>query len=419
MFYRLLSSIFIYFTCLLAVEPQGERLRLAPLVEEALRRNPQIVAAQKRYEAAKQRPDIAGSLPDPMLSGGYTSSGSPRPVAGLGQEPIANVGVMFSQQFPFPGKRKLRADIAATEAAVEFEQYQLAQQDVLARLRRAFYQLHYTYKVLEVLTRNRDLLDRFRETTEARYSVGKAAQQDVFRAQTQLSLIETRVLRLDQERRSREAEINSLLNRPVRTVLPPPEDLTVAALDVTLNRFYEFARANAPAIQRDQKMVERSQLAVNLARKGYYPDYTLSGGYYNMGRMPDMYEFRVDVDLPLYFWRKQRKEVAEQSAMASEARHTLQSTANDLEYRIRDDYQMAQTSRRLMDVYRKTVLPQANLTLESSLPSYETGAVDFLTLLMNLDSILETEMNYQEEFLNYHLALIRLQEMTGMKLLED
>src|SRR5690606_18085687 len=123
------------------------------------------------------------------------------------------------------------------------------------------------------------------------------------------------------------------------------------------------------AIQRDQKMVERSQLAVNLARKGYYPDYTLSGGYYDMGRMPDMYEFRVDVDLPLFFWRKQRKEVAEQSAMASEARHTLQSTAHDLEYRIRDDYQMAQTSRRLMDVYRKTVLPQANLTLESSLPS--------------------------------------------------
>src|SRR5690606_19622110 len=131
---RLLILIFIYSTCLLSVEPQGERLRLAPLVDEALRRNPQIVAAQKRYEAAKQRPDIAGSLPDPMLSGGYTSSGSPRPVAGLGQEPIANVGVMFSQQFPFPGKRKLRADIAATEAAVDLEQYQLAQQDVLARL---------------------------------------------------------------------------------------------------------------------------------------------------------------------------------------------------------------------------------------------------------------------------------------------
>ena len=86
---------------------------LDELLAEALRANPEIVAAQKRYEASKQRPAQVSSLPDPMISPGYNASGRPWPGAGLGSEPVANVGVMVSQEFPFPGKRKLAGDMAA------------------------------------------------------------------------------------------------------------------------------------------------------------------------------------------------------------------------------------------------------------------------------------------------------------------
>src|SRR5690349_16475558 len=89
---------------------------LPSLVEDALRANPEIVAAQKRYEAARQRPAQAGALPDPTISLGYTSNGGPWPVAGIGREPTSNAGVSFSQEIPFPGKRQLRTAIAAREA---------------------------------------------------------------------------------------------------------------------------------------------------------------------------------------------------------------------------------------------------------------------------------------------------------------
>src|SRR5512138_607483 len=78
---------------------------LPSLVEEALRSNREILAAQKKYEAARQRPSQARALPDPMVSLGYTSSGGPWPVAGLGREITANAGIMVSQEMPFPGKR--------------------------------------------------------------------------------------------------------------------------------------------------------------------------------------------------------------------------------------------------------------------------------------------------------------------------
>ena len=50
--------------------------------------------------------------------------------------------------------------------------------------------------------------------TEARYASGKAAQQDVFKLQVQLSLLEGKTLQFQQERTAAEAEILALLNRP-------------------------------------------------------------------------------------------------------------------------------------------------------------------------------------------------------------
>ena len=74
---------------LLSILAKGQEVKLADLVSEALERSPEILAAQKKYEAAKQRPSQAGSLPDPTLSMGWNSNGNPLPGAGLGRTPPA------------------------------------------------------------------------------------------------------------------------------------------------------------------------------------------------------------------------------------------------------------------------------------------------------------------------------------------
>jgi outer membrane protein TolC len=167
---------------------------------------------------------------------------------------------------------------------------------------------------------------------------------------------------------------------------------------------------------RDQKMIERSQLGVNMARKEYYPDFTLNAGYYNMGSMPPMYEIRADVKIPLYFWRKQRAAVNESVSSLSQARRSYEATDQTLRARIQDDYAMAQASAKLMKLYKQTVAPQADLALESSVNTYQTGTGDSLSVLMNFGVVLDYGMNYLDEALNYSLALARLEEMTGQSL---
>jgi len=395
---------------------QQQPLKLDELLAEALRGNPEILAAQKRYEAARQRPTQESTLPEPMFSLGYQSTGSPRPFAGLGKDPLANAGFMVSQEFPFPGKLGLRGGMATKEAEAEFQQYQAVQLNVVSRLKQAYYRLYYAYAASDALSRNRDLLKKLLRVTEVRYTVGKAAQQDVFKAQTQVGILETRLVKLELERNSAEAEINSLLNRAAGTPVPRPEDLKPKDFALNLNELYNSARTESPMLRREQKMIERTELALNLARKDYYPDYTLTAGYFNQGSMPPMYMARVDFKLPVYFWRKQRAGVAEQASNAVQARRTYEATDQSLRFRIKGDYLMAQASWKLMELYGNTVVPQASLALESSLSTYETGTVDFLSVLTNFTTVLDYEVNYWEEFANYYQALCRLEEMTAQKL---
>jgi outer membrane protein TolC len=266
------------------------------------------------------------------------------------------------------------------------------------------------------MERNRDLLRKFIRIAEARYAVGKGSQQDIFKAQTQLAILETRIVRMEQDKRSAGAELDSLLNRRPDSPLGRPPEILPPELRVTLEELYARGRRDSPALAREQKTIERAELAVNLARKDYYPDYTLSGGYFNQGSMPAMYQFRVDFKLPAYFWRKQRPEVAEQASRLGEARHEYEAVNQDLSFRLKDQYLMAEASYRLMEMYSKTVVPQASLALESSIPGYETGAVDFLSLLTNFMTVVDYELNYHEEMLNVFLSLARLEELTGLAL---
>lgn len=391
------------------------RVPLADLVTEALAGNPEIAAAQRRYDAARQRPAQERSLPDPMVSAGYSANGRPWPGAGLGTEPTSNIGFMVSQEVPYPGKLDLKASIAAREADAELPQIEAARLNITARVKQAYYRLAYTYAVGDVLTRNRDLLDTLLNVSENRYAVGRAAQQDVIKAQTQLSILALQLERIGQQRRTREGELNALLAKPPGAAIERPDDLLLTAFDASLDSLVAAAHEHSPMLRRDRIMIDRSQLGVDAARKEYQPDFAVTGGYYYIGAMPAMYEFRFDVKVP---WQRARRAaaVAEQLSTVEQARHTYDSTRLVLQSRVQEDYQMASTSVRLARLYRDTVLPQARLALESSMSSYQTGAVDFLSVLTNFGTVLEYEMTYFDELASYHTAVSRLEEMTGTPL---
>jgi len=412
---RILLALLVAWTVLAPAVVRAQTVPLAALVDEALARNPEIAAAERQYDAALQRPPQERSLPDPMVGVGYTSAGNPLPGAGLGSEPGANIGVEVTQEIPYPGKLERRAAIATKDAEAQRQQIEAVRLRVVSRVKQAYFGLAFTYAAEDVLSRSRELLETLLQVSESRYAVGGAAQQDVFKAQAELSVIELRQEQIRSERGLRESELNALLNRAPGTPIGRPEPLALQPFEFTLDALVAAARVRSPMLRREQAMVERGELAVDAVRREYKPDFAVTGGYFNQGSMPSMYMFRFDVVLPLRRARRAAA-VAEQQLLLASARQTYDAARLDLEARVQADYRMAATARRTARLYEATVLPQTRLAFESSMSGYQTGAIDFLSLLTNVTSILDFEMSYFEELTSFLTAASRLEEMTGLPL---
>jgi outer membrane protein, heavy metal efflux system len=394
-------------------QPKEQSVRLDSLVEELLKANPELQAARKRYEAATTRPSQESALPDPRITTGWISNGWPYPGAGLGSEATSNIGIQIAQEVPFPGKRALKGGIAQKEADSEAQAVRAAELRLVAQLKERYYDLLYIYEAVDLIHRNQELLQQMAKVAEARYSAGKAMQQDIIKAGIEVSILENRLIALEQKKLSSNAEINALLNRPPDADLGHPETVSVLPPMESFGSLRARALEASPLLQGQRAVIDGRQLNVQSAQKAYYPDFDVMSGYYNQGSMKPMWEFKVQFNIPLYFGKKQRYGLEEAGANLVEAQRMYRNDQQMLLFRLRDRYVAAEAALKLMDLYSRQVVPQSELALQSSLASYEGGNVDFLTVLSNITTIRDYQMNYFEQRAEYLKALSGLEELTA------
>jgi outer membrane protein TolC len=173
----------------------------------------------------------------------------------------------------------------------------------------------------------------------------------------------------------------------------------------------------APAVRRDEQTIRRGEQTLALAKKEVLPDFAVSFTSQRLaGDMPWMYGVDVMVKLPLFWQRKQRPMIAEAAAALESGRRMRENTIAMASSGIAEEHERATTSQQLMELYGDSVLPQARLALESSLASYEVGAVDFLSVLMNFSTLLNYEVSYEQQQAMYHEALARIEPLAGVEL---
>ena len=392
---------------------QAPALKLDPLIQDLVKFNPELQAARKRYEAALKRPVQQSALPDPRITMGWVSNGYPYPGAGLGLEATSNIGIQVAQEFPYPGKRALMGGMAQKEADIEAQGVRARELNLVTQLKERYYELRLSYESIDLLRQNQALLQQLAKVAEARYAVGKAMQQDLIKAAVEISILENRLILLEQKKQSLAAEINTMVGRSPELTLGRPEGLSTVPPLEPLGALQARALQISPLLQAQQAMIDSRQLNVQSAQKAYYPDLDVMSGYYNQGAMKPMWEFKVQVNLPIYFWRKQRPGLEEAAVRLSEAQRTYRSQEQMIRFQLRDRHLAAQASRRLMDLYSNQIVPQSQLALESSLADYETGNIDFLSVLSNFNTIRDYQMNFFEQQAEYLKVLSRLDELAG------
>jgi outer membrane protein TolC len=423
----LLITIFLGFSALLCVPAQaapaasptvGPTLSLAKLVQEATERNPEILAARHAVDAKRAHVPQAGAWADPTVTISYGGNALP-PFTVMRADPSSNRQVMAEQMIPYPGKTHLRTEIAARDADAETLAYEAVGRRVAAEVKQAYFDLAFIDRSLAILQKDHDALAGFEKVTEIRYSIGKAAQQDVLRAQLELTRLAQRAAILNQQRHTLEAQLNSLRDVPIDSPLGATDAVGLSTFAYTEDQLMEAAQANYPVLKQRKTMVEQGRLSVDLARKEVRPDFSVGYTYMQRDALPDMFGITLTTSVPIFRHRKQDMQIKEAAANLESARQMQANELTLLRYQVQQDYLEVQATEQLLKLYSQGISPQSSLTLESSINSYQTGGVDFLNVISNFQAVIDAELDYHMQVTNHEKALARLEEVTGLNLIQQ
>lgn len=389
---------------------------LSLLVEAALQDNPELVVAHGRWQQFSHKADQV-SLDDPVLS--MTLGNYPRDSFARGETNMTGDELRLAQKFPFPGKLATRTTMADDEAIWYRQVYFDSRLQIVRRVEEAWYRLYLLDRTLETTGRNLALLDDVIRLAEVRYETGQAPQQDVLKAQLQRSRLSERLISLEQQRSSVEAELNGLAGRSTTTTIITPAEIDSEwPSNLSLEKLQEMALSQRPLAVGYRALLDRARGQQKLARLDDYPDLTLWAGWrFRDGGLPDggtdFVSAGLSVNLPV-----QRQRRAAVAAEASAALRTVQGKFDDfrrrLEVNVHTACRQVEENRQQMELYRDGIIPQARLNFQAALSAYQVGKLEFLGLLDSLRALYEDEVGYYRLESAWLTALARLRAETGL-----
>lgn len=395
---------------------QTDEIGINSLVEIALESNPELIVMRREFDAARARIPQAKALPDPMINFGHTTVGNPSPFTGLSDD-FNDFYMGFSQELPWFGVRRLRGQVASSEAEAKFQEYQTMLRQLQTEVKLAAYELYHTDRKLTVIKRDIEILKKFALIAEARYSVGKTQQVDVINARVEIAELLDQQGTLEIERESMVARLNQLLYRDQETPIDSLAEIKPNLILPSLTELVDLALENAPDLKQHKRKIDASNHSLRLAeREAKYPEVGLQFTYHKRIDFADYYTYGVTLKLPLYAFNKQRYAIAEQSANLSAAKSRLASTSSMIRYKLNDAHLRASKALKLIKLNQEAIIPQASLALESAMAGYQVGQVDFLTLLTTLKRAVNYEMRYYQLLADYQKALAEMETFVGTNL---
>lgn len=388
---------------------------LAALIAEAESSNTQISAAEHAARAARQVAPQKTSLPDPKLTLQQFSVGSPRPFAGYTNSDFAYIGIGGSQELPYPGKLRLRGEIAEREADAEQTRVQVWTANVDDSVKTAYVQLAYLQQALGILKQNRALLDQLIHDATIHYEVGQGMQQDVLQAQIQRTRIVRELTLRKQDIGKLEANLKGLLHRDQTSVDIVPEPLTESAVRLSAAQLLELVRLQNPQSLVDAAAVHTRDAQLASAKREGKPDFNLSYMYQNTDRKyRDYYMLTFDVRFP----RKKRinAEIAEAAEKLAQSKLVLDAGLQQQLSEAQAQYVLVTSDEELLKEYREGLVPQSQAAYRATLSAYAANKEQLARVLSSLTDLLNLQLEVAKTVADRETALAHLETLTGASL---
>lgn len=401
----------------------------------ALRENPEIKAALANAEAKAARVPQVTALPDPVLS----TKTLPEPIRTAEGDNFFVLGIR--QKFPVPEKLDRAGRIALEAARMALRRLEEARLRVIAGVKRSWYRLYIIDRTTEITRGNQDLLRGLIDVARGQAAAGRRSQDDVLRAQVELSTLESQLIELRRQRVGAAAMLNRMLNRTPGSPVNAPAEIDSRTVDLQLGELIAKAVKVNPKLKRFEHAIERERQAVELARLAYWPDFTLGFEWMSMQprdafvapinpqtgmrpRTPQLSEDGSDnwaitfgFNIPLWH-QKIRAGIREARQRLTASQHEYVAARNGVYFDIEDALSQVQAQRDLADIFQKTIIPQARQAYEVSRASYTAGATDFLLVIDNWQKWLVFTIQHHRALGELERSVADLEEAIGVSLTE-
>lgn len=407
-------SVAVLLTPLWLFGQETNEERLQQMIAETLQNNPALEAAAQRVTAVEKTISQSGALPDPKLTLGLMNL--PLNSFAFNQEPMTGKVASVMQMFPLAGKLGLNKKMAGFAKTAETYKQQETTNHIIASVKKAYFELYAVDRAVETVLINKALMQQLVNVAQTKYATGTGLQQDVLRAQVELSKIEDDLLMWGQKRIAAVARLNTLLNRPGEAEIA----VTPGELGLLSPAGSEKPLAiTRPLLRAWREMINRSAAAVERKQRDYWPDLTVSAAYsqrddlQNGAVMHDFFSATASINIPLYFKSKQRSAVQQKEADLAAVQAQYQDVLNSVRS---DSISVAaelDRNRKRVALYDGGILLQAKQSLQSALAGYQVGKVDFITLINNWTMLQNYQLVAFRARADYRISLAKFEQIVG------
>lgn len=385
---------------------------LAELVAEAAANNPELRSMREAVTAREAGARAEGGFEDPSFK--IERMGVPTDnIKSSGQGNAMQTRYTLSQAFPFPGKLALKEKAAMKGAAATRSDLAAKALDVAALVKEAYFDYAYLEASDGINAEVRLLLADMAKVAETRYSTGLSPQQDVIRVQIEEAMLTGEALTISAGKEAIAARLKYIVGRQQDALLDI-NDATLAQERVTfsVDELIKKAAVNNPQITSRVSLVEAAEAAAELSRKAYYPDMMAGAGPVQTADKFDSYDVMLQINIPIWFGKYDLRS-QEASADAASMRSMLMAERNLKAYEIKQAAIEVQTAEKMLDLYSTGILPQTQMSFESGLKNYQSGKVDFLTLIESERILKATRLEYLKTLLEYRKKVAALERAVG------
>ncbi len=411
-------AAFLAMTMALAVNSAGAavpELSLPELIRQLHDRNPDLLAARKRLEAAQAKIPMAKGLPAPRI--GVEWEEIPRGTVKLN---AATVMYQLIQSLPFPGKLSLRHQVAVKDAQLAAAAFKKTEWETTGMLKSVYYDLFLVDRQMEIQQEQIVWLRQAAASALGRYSTGTVPQTELLRAQAEALQAATQLSVLEHRHHAFMAHLNHLLNRPADSSLGHPDALRLIPIPSDPERLLAQAKENQPELLAFKFSAERAEAAWRLSKRELLPDLETMLELRDPAMGPvGPWDLSLALVLPFWFWTKQQYGVKVALYDKESAEAAYQGALNEIARRIHENWHEAQAAYETAHLCQESLVPLAAQAVSSALAAYQGGRGSFMELVNALQASGERRRTYYEHLVALEQRMILLEQAVGIPLREE